>query len=160
MIKYLTSMVLLLTSCLCNSCSQTINITPTQTTINYSDSLTFEYNEGNQVDSFGSIAIWVINKSNNCYIFPYNYGVSLQILENSNWKELPSKLVNYYPHDDIIMEKKGKAIFDSYPVSFYPDISGMKITTETEVIATIKGYICDHPEIVVEKKIPFYIQPQ
>ena len=130
-------MVLLFTSLLCNSCSQTANINPTQNTSNYSDALTFEYNEDNQMDSFGSIAVWVINKSNNCYIFPYDYGVTLHIQENGNWKELPSKSVNYYPQNDIIMEKEEKAIFDSYPVSFYPDISGMKITTKTEILATI-----------------------
>jgi hypothetical protein len=57
------------------------------------------------------------------------------------------------------MEKKGKSIFDSYPISIDPDFSEVKIISKTELKAVIKGYVCENPDIVVEKEIPYYVEP-
>jgi hypothetical protein len=160
MSKSFTLFIIVFASLFCTNCGQANHIIyPTQISTSYVDSLTFEYDKTNTLDSYGSISVWVINKSNNCFVFPYDYGISFLIQLNGMWVKTPSIPVNYSPHDDIIMEKQGKALFDSYPITFYPDISNLKISKTTEVKGIIKGYVCDHPEILIEKEIPFYVVP-
>lgn len=151
--------ITLLTSILITSCSNQSTSDPVQIINTYTDDLKIEYYEGKYGDTFGSINVLVANESNNCYVFPYDYGVTLQIKINDRWDQIPSIATNYSSQDDIIMERKDKSIFDTYPISINPDYSMVKISKTTELKANIKGHLCDHPEITVEKEIPFYAEP-
>ena len=143
---------------LSTGCTQQPDITATIAVKNYSNSLTVQYSYGDILDNLGGLNAWVINESNYCFIFPYNYGVSIVMNIGGVWNEIPS-LVYYVSQNDIIIGSKAESVFNSSPISIHPDLSSVSITEKTKFIATIKGYLCDHPEIVVEKEIPFYAEP-
>jgi hypothetical protein len=158
MLRKLVIYIFITFNLLLTGCTHQNGISATTTLKNYSSSLIVQFNHGDILDSLGGLDAWVINESNYCFVFPYNYGVRIVMNTGGVWNEIPS-LVYYLSQDDIILGSKAETVFNSYPIAIKPDISRVSITEKSKFIATIKGYLCDHPEIVVEKEIPFYALP-
>jgi hypothetical protein len=95
MIKHWINIISVSTILVFSSSIQKSNTISQNKVVNYNDSLIIEYDGGNIGDEYGSINAWVINKSDNCFVFPYNYGVTILINVNGNWEKIPNILSFY-----------------------------------------------------------------
>jgi hypothetical protein len=124
---------------------------------NLADDIVVTYETGPEIQATEVLEFWIKNTSNNCIVFPYNYGLKIFVEQNTNWIEVPNPTI-YSPEDDIYL-READNIFSYRPVLLRPDISKIQLQGPTNFQATITGHLCDDENVVVEKTIPFVVKP-
>ena len=115
------------------------------------------YQTGPKIIKSEKLIFWVKNKSKECIVFPYDFGVKIFIERGNSWLEVKN-LMKYQPVRDITLEAEGN-VFDSMVIYLYPDLSEIEIITQTNFNAVISGRFCNNRDIIFKKNIPFIVIP-
>lgn len=102
----------------------------------------------------GQVSMWLENVNNDCIVFPYDFGLEIYYEENNEKHEI-SNLMEYSPHDNIILGAKGE-FFSISTISFTPDMTGITVSDTTRFIAKISGTMCKSGTPFIQE-IPFTI---
>ena len=112
-------------------CSKNQSITSVDSPVSlpYKDFLDIrELSEGEKIRK-SNLDLGITNKSNDCVLFPYDYGVQIFALIDNIWKEVPN-IVEYPNKTEIILSTTSEGLSDAI-VYITPDYSTLNESPRT-----------------------------
>lgn len=131
----------------------------TDDAIDYGSYLEIDYSEGETLDQFDYIGVWVKNTSKFCFTFPYDYGIQLYKQDNDRWNEINNAGI-YMSKEDRILKPNKDPLFSVDHITLLPDLLNIPIKEKTYFKAIINGHLCNQPEVTVSKEIFFHAMPK
>lgn len=107
------------------------------------------------------IDLYVANKTTDCIVFPYNYGLQIYTYKGGDWIEIPDTAI-YMTKDNVTLDAKG-SLFPDAVVSVSPDYSYLNSDTQTQRLRIVLiGHLCKSgfpSEKTVADYVDLNIQP-
>jgi uncharacterized membrane protein len=113
-----------------------------------------EYYIGPEIKANDILTFWIVNKSEECIVFPYDLGQKIFAEINNEWKPV-NNIMEYHHHNDNILNGDNPTTM----VSVAPDLSNITVTAPVNFKVVLSGKLCDNKNFVVEKTIPFTVVP-
>lgn len=129
---------------------------PSQKQITGAD-LELAYASGPIIKSTEYLYVFITNMSQGCIEFPHDFDLKIYFEKNGSWVET-GNLESYPDLKSIQLSPNGETL-DTSTVVLRPSLSGVQIAAPITLKATIHGNVCNHPNTVVEKEIPFTVVP-
>jgi hypothetical protein len=87
------------------------------------------------------IDLYIKNKTADCVVFPYNFGVRLFVYKNNSWIEIPNNII-YASQKDVILDPREELNFDAL-VSLQPDYSKLGVMpNKYQMRVVMIGHLC------------------
>lgn len=123
-----------------------------------SNLLTLSIENAGEIHKDQLIDIYLENKSDYCIEFPYDHELKIYEINNEDIKEI-NEFSEYFGEEKPIRVVAYNKGFDSLVISFYPDLSAIKIGDPTDFYVEIHGYLCTDNSFAIIKTIPFTVSP-
>ena len=127
------------------------------------DSLLIYYYDGifqqeNQVKAGWGLEARVMNRSDYCVIFPYDYGIKIYFRKAGGEDVEVSNTVNYtFLENAPMVERIDGGSQGS--IMLAPDLTNITVNAPREFRATITGHLCDDETVEITKEIIFFVVP-
>ncbi len=121
----------------------------------YSDDGIFQ--QGNQVKAGWGLEARVVNRSDYCVFFPYDYGIKIYLKAGEIETEIANTVTYLNPEDVRLVEKNN--VGSQGAIVLRPDIANIAIDAPQEFRATITGHLCDDQTVEITKEIIFFVVP-
>ncbi len=109
--------------------------------IDITHNLDFTLFEKPPIIIYTGVDLYVVNKTSDCIVFPYNYGVRIFVLQNDNWIEIPDVLQHAFDHNVTLDANNGP--FPDAVVSVNPDYSKLgNISGQLRMRIVVVGRQC------------------
>jgi len=122
-----------------------------------SDPIVVTYITGPEIEMTDLLDFWVKNTSDECIVFPFDFGAKILLDNNGSWIEI-NNLARYHPEEDIYLRAAGN-IFSENAVGLQPDYSSIVLQENTDLLVVITGHLCEDDSVIIEKQIPFVVKP-
>ena len=97
--------------------------------------------ETSPIKLFTTVPLYVVNKTSDCLVFPFNYGVRVFVLQNNNWIEIPD-VIKYADNHDVILDARN-GLYPDTMVSVNPDYSKLdNISGQLRMRIVVVGRQC------------------
>lgn len=112
---------------------------------------------GNKVKAGWALEVLLINTSDACVVFPFNYGVKIYHQEDEKINFI-ANLVDYTSKNEIFLTPEGE-LSSQRLIAIEPDLTDFSVAAPQELHATITGHLCDDENVVITKEITFFVVP-
>lgn len=110
----------------------------------------------NYVIAGQGMSLYITNKTTDCVVFPYNYGLRIFVNQKDDWTELQQRDI-FASHDDITMEAKG-GLFPDETLFVDPDYSKLgNFAATLRMRIVIEGRLCVNGK-ASDKNVADYIE--
>jgi len=110
----------------------------------------------NTLSQNNELDVLITNNSEQCIVFPKDFGLQIYMKRGNDIVKLKEN--GAYIGDDIKLEPVGQ-IFSENIITFGPDLSSVKVTSDSSFYATIEGHLCNDEKTIINKTIPFSVSP-
>jgi hypothetical protein len=115
-----------------------------------------DFPHGTTLSQNNELDVEITNNFDQCIVFPVDYGLQMYMKQGKNNINLKDK--SEYTGDDVKLEPEGK-IFSENVIILTPDLSSVKVTSDSSFYATIEGHLCNDEKTIINKTIPFSVSP-
>lgn len=96
--------------------------------------------EESQLRIHYTLDLYVENMSDNCVIFPFDFGLSIWYFKDGQWNSIKDLAVVINPQD-LILQPKGQP-FSEQPVTIFPDYDVLAAEQPSSLRVFISGRLC------------------
>lgn len=111
----------------------------------------------NQVMVGWGLEARVVNRSDYCVFFPYDYGIKIYLKAGEIETEIENTVTYLNPEDVRLVEKNN--VGSQGAIVLRPDLTNIVIDAPQEFRATITGHLCDDETVEITKEIIFFVVP-
>lgn len=127
-----------------------------------SDSILIYYNngafqKGNQITAGSGLSMSILNRSDYCLVFPYDYAIRMYLKKDSEDIEVSNTVEYIFLENAPIFETIEAGSQGSVLIA--PDLTNIVVNDPKEFRATITGHLCDDETIEITKEFVFFVVP-
>lgn len=122
-----------------------------------SNMIDVEYQPSQKIQNDTTLTILLTNRSDNCIEYPLVTGITLLVKRGGDWVEVLNNMI-YSGYLPMKLKPSGDT-FSTRSILLWPRITGFSFYEPVNAIAIVSGYLCDDKSVIIEKRIPFVVEP-
>jgi hypothetical protein len=93
------------------------------------------------IKPYTTITLYIVNKTLDCVVFPYNFGVKIFVYQNQGWIEIPDNVVYAY-RNNVVLDPHG-GLDEGAIVAIQPDYSKLGVISNRQRMRVVLiGELC------------------